>query len=480
MKYFYHNDNIVLFYVELSIIFCFALSSFCLAQHLDNSSHLFPIVEHGKLGFINVSGRKVIEPQFDFSLDSYLDYPVFSDGLAAIKIGEKWGYIDTLGNVVIPAEFDFAGNFNNGFAEVNIGGTIEVGRVLGVFNTVLGGRWGLINKTGDYIFPPKAGLIKGCHSWDDSLYCEYYETGCAFDFHEGLSLVRIGEVFGYIDINGMYAITPKFVSAGDFHNGYAKVMYKGKWGYINKSGQYIVKPQFDEAFDFHYGLARISIRDSATLKYGYIDTTGKIVIPAQFDIACDFNRGMARVGVNIENITANRNYVEKDKYRRKFVWGYIDRTGKYKIKPQFDIAEEFSEGLARVSIHGKIGYIDTTGKLQIPAQFFDGYDFNEGMARVRVNEMMGYIDTTGKFIVPPRFTFGRDFSEGYAAVCMDCIWETEVAHGGKWGYVNRIGKLVIPMEFDYAESFSNGLARVSKDGKLGYIDRMGNYVWIEP
>ena len=43
--------------------------------------------------------------------------------------------------------------------------------------------------------------------------------------------------------------------------------------------------------------------------------------------------------------------------------GFIDKTGKYVINPQFDIAFDFSEGLAGIWIGGKRGYIDKTGKI---------------------------------------------------------------------------------------------------------------------
>jgi len=48
-------------------------------------------------------------------------------------------------------------------------------------------------------------------------------------------------------------------------------------------------------------------------------------------------------------------------------WGYIDKTGKIVIEPQFDYAYKFSEQLARVRIGdektGKYGYIDTIGRV---------------------------------------------------------------------------------------------------------------------
>ena len=43
-------------------------------------------------------------------------------------------------------------------------------------------------------------------------------------------------------------------------------------------------------------------------------------------------------------------------------YGYIDKTGKMIIKPQFDYATVFSEGMAHAKIEGKRGFIDKTGK----------------------------------------------------------------------------------------------------------------------
>ena len=43
-------------------------------------------------------------------------------------------------------------------------------------------------------------------------------------------------------------------------------------------------------------------------------------------------------------------------------WGYVDRNGKWLIEPQFQIAEPFSQGLARVAIDNKMAYIDHSGR----------------------------------------------------------------------------------------------------------------------
>jgi hypothetical protein len=43
-------------------------------------------------------------------------------------------------------------------------------------------------------------------------------------------------------------------------------------------------------------------------------------------------------------------------------WGFIDKSGKIVINPQFDEAMAFADGLARVKVGHKTGYINTAGK----------------------------------------------------------------------------------------------------------------------
>src|SRR5262245_58232100 len=61
--------------------------------------------ERGKFGYIDESGRVVIKPQFDSA------YP-FSEGLAAVQVGNKAGFIDESGQIVIPLQYHFASSFS--------------------------------------------------------------------------------------------------------------------------------------------------------------------------------------------------------------------------------------------------------------------------------------------------------------------------------------------------------------------------------
>jgi hypothetical protein len=192
-------------------------------------------------------------------------------------------------------------------------------------------------------------------------------------------------------------------------------------------------------------------------------------------------------------------------------WGYVDKTGRMVIKPQFDEAWEFSGGLAAVAADDKLGYIDRTGKFVIPAEHLLASipppPFSQGLVAVAEQgvghevldeqfvEMMnivdstanykagsvidlpavfyGFIDKTGKPVLEPKYQYADNFTEGMAVV--------EV--GEKFGYVDTTGKLVIEPKYAAAQEFSEGLAAVVLAGdsaeKSGYIDRTGKMI-IKP
>lgn len=67
-----------------------------------------------KSGFLDLRGKVVIPFTYD-TVDP------FFDGLAAVEKRKKWGYIDRNGKLVIPLEFDQVGPFGNGLAPAKRG-----------------------------------------------------------------------------------------------------------------------------------------------------------------------------------------------------------------------------------------------------------------------------------------------------------------------------------------------------------------------
>jgi hypothetical protein len=73
------------------------------------------ILDSGKIGWVNSSGKVVIPPTY-WSGDRH----GFSEGLAAVRTDSGWGYIDTSGKMVIPVRFTYANDFVGDIARVAI------------------------------------------------------------------------------------------------------------------------------------------------------------------------------------------------------------------------------------------------------------------------------------------------------------------------------------------------------------------------
>ncbi|MEL6617102.1 MAG: WG repeat-containing protein, partial [Bacteroidota bacterium] len=180
-------------------------------------------------------------------------------------------------------------------------------------------------------------------------------------------------------------------------------------------------------------------------------------------------------------------------------WGYVDRSGAVAIEPQFDAAGDFSEGRAAVRVRSRWGYIRPDGSWAVEPRFALAGDFASGRARVGVgspsDRLYGYIDASGAEVVPPVLPYALDYSEGLALVRLIADEATSVERffsrlGGREtapGYVflDRAGEIAFEVPGVSAASFSGGLAPFEKDQGFfrsttwGYLDASGA-VAIEP
>lgn len=160
-------------------------------------------------------------------------------------------------------------------------------------------------------------------------------------------------------------------------------------------------------------------------------------------------------------------------------YGFIDRTGRFRIAPQYNGAGQFSEGVAYVWFwkgdKRQDGIVDTNGKLtELPATNDYDFIFHDGLARFQTpsgqERKFGYMDKAGRVVVEPQFFYAGHFSEGLAWV--------RVLQGSEWlhGFIDKTGKLVIEPQFVYQPGdFVDGLAKVTGKFKSGFIDRAGTY-----
>jgi hypothetical protein len=286
--------------------------------------------------------------------------------------------------------------------------------------------------------------------------------------------IRLNGQFGYMDRDGKIIVTPQFQRAWDFHNGMARVLSdtKGR-GIIDATGKLTFLSQFVWIGNFSEGLAEVGIWDGSN-KSGYIDTTGALAIPATWASFGGHDASLPtpdfwRMERNAEFFEGLAVVWTAD---RKF--GYIDKSGRIVIPPQFLYARPFSEGLAAVAnAEVAFGYIDKHGKVVIPLTLHNVYpgNFSEGVARIKATSDITFVDHHGdpQVVVKTNFYFGGyDFHDGMAKISENNTW---------LGFIDRAGHIVAEPHYRYATDFSEGLAAVvDREGTAGYIDAKGQIV----
>ncbi len=74
-------------------------------------------------------------------------------------------------------------------------------------------------------------------------------------------------------------------------------------------------------------------------------------------------------------------------------------------------------------------------------------------------------------VIAPQYFMARDFHEGLAGVSLS------TSAGLKMGFIDTQGGIAIAPQFNRVGDFADGVALVEVDGKNGFIDRMGRYLW---
>ncbi len=109
------------------------------------------------------------------------------------------------------------------------------------------------------------------------------------------------------------------------------------------------------------------------------------------------------------------------------------------------------------------------GQIVIPAV----YDFvaipSDDLFTVTEGGHTAYFDKTGNVVLPfsNEYESYGNFTEGLA----------RVMRNGKWGFINKMGEEVITPRYHYADEFADGMAIVRNEKDLhGAIDEWGNLV----
>lgn len=306
----------------LFVIICTNLCA-CMAQTESNMNALYPVKNvEGLYGFEDEEGNLVISHQFLYAAQ-------FSEGLAGVGNGEKLGFINIQGELVIPYQFDYLFVLMRGLYWE------EFSFSEGVAKVKKEGKYGRINKEGevltDFLYADMGTLSenllavsiqKGTKQlWgyvnEENAIVIDFQFFEARDFRDGLAIYaavnkRSHILYGFIDKNGNPVIPAKYDYVRTFSEGLAVMRENGKVGFIDKTGAQVIPPQFEDANAFGESLAGVKKDD----KWGFINPKGELIIDYQFDsVIGNFQEGKVEVidYPKIDGVThANHYYVDRE------------------------------------------------------------------------------------------------------------------------------------------------------------------------
>lgn len=254
----------------------------------------------GKVGFIDLNNRFIIEPRFE----PMKHLGGFSQGLAAVKIGDKYGYVNKRGQVVIQPQFEYAKNFRD-----NLLASVK-----------MDGKYGAIDITGTLVVPCKyvveeamttvpisnkeyrAAVKDAQTKRDNDVYAKVTDPIQAASrevnkrindstWYQKLTFQTVTNDNGKKGIRDNYGrtIVPSIYTdcRYDAANHLYIVQYtdfndEKCYGVYSEKGDYLFHPLFDNIGAFSKGRAQVTVAGVS----GWIDTDG-FVQPELLDKLCD-------------------------------------------------------------------------------------------------------------------------------------------------------------------------------------------------
>ncbi|WP_379135752.1 WG repeat-containing protein [Paenibacillus sp. sgz500958] len=325
-----------------------------------------------------------------------------------------------------------------------------------------------------YSFNDNGGTVAVDNQGREQLKTSY--TGVLdFGYEELIPVKKSGYTAGFMNRAGELAVDAPHYQLGQFSEGLAtfKDLVKTesggitvKMGYMNRTGRIVIPAIYNRAYDFADGMAKVL---SGGKTY-YIDHNGKTAIPVIFGSQStdSFSEGLAAVSVRTTNGG-----------KSVFKTGYIDTKGKWVIKPVYDYASPFRDGVAVIVNNGKTGLINQKGVWIFKPQStesiqFIGY-FNDGYIMLSQRHPYDYtqrlVDTKGKLIAIPGADHLISYGEGMVAY-----------EEGPVGFKTLAGQTMVKPIYSFVSTFQGGAAKAYVNNANNtytpyLINKAGEVVW---
>lgn len=387
---------------------------------------LYPVVVHGKWGFIDRQGNVVVRPQHDA-------VEQFSEQRAWFRAGGKCGYIDPSGKVVVAPRFDRLGTYREGLARA----AVDFGIRPLPPERLESSRYQMVIPSG-----PGAAALLGVG--------QVARMNPALEASVRAHMDRLS---GHLDrVEGLVR----------------------KWGFVDRNGEWKIAPDFCVAQGFSEGLA-------AVIRCTEADWQRMAVL-----VLCASSVDPFRQRLVLDHEWPD---IVRHLFARGPAWSYVDSAGTQVISGHLNRPDNGQRSGIRYAESFHAGTATVAEDLTIENSPLDGYGgCNHRSIWHRIDKQGRIVSTSntegGPLRVGPLDDEERDVSSDSRESTNGC--PAPVRHVrrrlfGKrlvrYGYVDDTGKKVVPARFDHAGCFRGALAQVRIGNRVGYIDRAGKYVW---
>lgn len=427
---------------------------------------------------------------------------IVSKDYAVIFQDNKWGVIDSNGNIVIDPSYEEMITIPNSKKDV--------------FLCIYDANY----QTGEY-------KTKVLNSKNQEIFAQYEQIEAIFNKDENNNIWYEDEIlkvkkdgkYGIIDLSGKEITSCQYdeIVAIEGIKNTLKVTQDGKVGVMDKEGKEILACQYTEVTNLGKDSKEGFIVKGEDGKYGIVDYSNQTILEAKYegiekiygndmyvvtqagkqmlvkkDGAEVLNTGYDQIKEILKNDSNGIIYTQNGKY------GVMKTTGEVTITPDYEELKEAKTGLLLAKQNGKYGVIDIQKETKVEPTYqainyyekADLYiaekedytnDIIDNTFAVRQSGILVDLDDQKEYLEIKQGEeykyYNFKFEEKNISEIRTNNTLFKSKKDGKYGFVDKNGKVIIDYQYDdVTEQNSYGYAGIKKDGKWGSIDNQGNIV----
>lgn len=427
---------------------------------------------------------------------------IASKDYVAIFKDNKWGVMDSSGNIVIDPSYE------------------EMITIPNRKNDVFLCIYDVNYETGGY-------KTKALNSKNQEIFTQYeqieaisnQDSNQNMGYEENVLKVKKEGKYGTINLTGKELVSCQYdeITAIEGIKNALKVTKDGKMGVIDDEGKTILPMQYQEITNLGKDNKEGFIVKGEDGKYGLVDYSNQAILETKYDsiekiygnemyvvkqagkqvlLKRDgteiLNSGYDEIKAILKNAEHGIIYVKNGKY------GVMKTTGEVTIPADYEELKEAKTGLLIAKQNGKYGVIDLKKEVKIEANYLsivynekaDLYlaekedyenDIIDNNFAIRQSGILIDLDTEKGYI---ELKQGEEYKYYNFKFEEKAVTDIQTNHtlfkskkDEKYGFVDKDGNVIVDYQYDdVTEQNSYGYAGIKKDGKWGAIDNKGNVV----